>query len=545
MKMTEKLRKNFQEPSVIRVIGAHDGLSAKLGERNGFDAIWASGLEISTSFAVPDANILAMSQCLERACEMEEAVDIPIIADCDTGFGNVNNVIYMIKKYEAAGIAAICIEDKKFPKVNSYIPGRQELAPIAEFVGKIMAAKNAQRDKDFIVIARVEALIAGWGQDEALKRANAYVDAGADAVLIHSKRKKPEEIKAFCREWDRKCPLVVVPTSYPMLHLNEMPGLGIKMVIYANHGIRAAIKAINKAYEEIMKTGDLLTVNELISPMNEVFELQGMIEMKMKEKEFNNRSEQNIKVFIPAAGDPGYEDSMREIVKDYPIAMLDINGKSILERNVETLYKLNLYDITVITGYNSDKFDIEGLTYIENKNYMNTNLMDSLMLAEKSLNGDSLIIFSDVLFEKTIVEKLLATSSDIVLIIDSSLPKKDSSIDYVIAKSSPIRGNRIMYQERENEILEIGKGLNSEEAKFEFTGISYFSKKGIEIFKETYYEVISTKKDELKFRHDFMKIIQLIIDKGFPIFGMEVNSGWMEIRNFENYKASYSILSSN
>jgi phosphoenolpyruvate phosphomutase len=117
---------------------------------------------------------------------MNDAVSIPVVSDCDVGYGNSNNVMHMVRKYEAAGIAAVCIEDKRFPKVNSYIPGRQELAPIAEFVGKFLAAKNTQRTSDFMVIARVEALIAGWGQEEALKRAHTYAEAGADAIFIHS-----------------------------------------------------------------------------------------------------------------------------------------------------------------------------------------------------------------------------------------------------------------------------------------------------------------------------------------------------------------------
>jgi phosphoenolpyruvate phosphomutase len=152
---------------------------------NGFDTIWASGLEISAANAVPDANILTMKDYLEAASNINEAVSIPVIADCDTGYGNSNNVIRLVKKYEAAGIAAICIEDKCFPKVNSYIPGRQELAPLMEFVGKIMAAKDAQDSPEFMVIARVEALIAGWGLEEAWRRAEAYAEAGADAILIH------------------------------------------------------------------------------------------------------------------------------------------------------------------------------------------------------------------------------------------------------------------------------------------------------------------------------------------------------------------------
>ena len=152
MKKAAILRELFSRQSIIRVAGAHNALGAKLTERAGFDGVWASGLEISTAHAVPDASILTMTEYRTAAALMNDAVSIPIVADCDTGFGNSNNVIHMVKKYEAAGIAAVCIEDKHFPKVNSFAPSRQALAPIAEFVGKIMATKNAQRDLDFMVI---------------------------------------------------------------------------------------------------------------------------------------------------------------------------------------------------------------------------------------------------------------------------------------------------------------------------------------------------------------------------------------------------------
>ena len=202
MSKAKKLRELFIKEGVIRIVGAHDGLTAKLAELAGFDGVWASGFEISASHAVPDANILTMTQYLEAASTMNDAVSVPVVADCDTGYGNSSNVVHMVRKYEPAGIAAVTIEDKRFPKVNSYIPGRQELAPIAEFVGKILAAKNAQQTKEFMVIARVEALIAGWGQEEALRRAHAYVEAGADAILIHSKSSVPDEIVSFAKAWD-------------------------------------------------------------------------------------------------------------------------------------------------------------------------------------------------------------------------------------------------------------------------------------------------------------------------------------------------------
>ena len=196
--------KSLFKKKLIRIVGAHDGLGAKLIGEAGFDGVWASGLEISASYGLPDANILTMTEYLERAVEMNEATSLPVIADCDTGYGNVNNVIYMVEKYEKAGIAAICIEDKLFPKVNSFIEGRQDLADIDEFCGKIRAVKNTQKNPDFMVIARVEALIAGWGMKEALKRANAYSESGADAILIHSKKKDKKEILEFCKKFKKK-----------------------------------------------------------------------------------------------------------------------------------------------------------------------------------------------------------------------------------------------------------------------------------------------------------------------------------------------------
>ncbi|MFC1975003.1 isocitrate lyase/phosphoenolpyruvate mutase family protein [Chloroflexota bacterium] len=227
----------FHRPGIIRLAGAHNALGAKLAERAGFDGIWSSGLEISTSYAVPDANILTMSEYLAAAQSMADAVEIPVVADCDTGYGNSNNVIHMVRKFEAASVAAVCIEDKLFPKVNSFIPGRQELASIAEFTGKLMAAKNTQNNPAFMVVARVEALIAGQGQEEALKRAHAYAEAGADAVLIHSKSKSPQPIVDFIYAWDFSVPLVVVPTIYYTITAQELEELGVKMVIYANYGL--------------------------------------------------------------------------------------------------------------------------------------------------------------------------------------------------------------------------------------------------------------------------------------------------------------------
>lgn len=542
MKKTKRLRQLFEHPGIIRVVGAHDGLSAKLIEHNGFDAVWASGFEVSASYAVPDANILTMSQYLERACEMNDATTLPVIADCDTGYGNVSNVIHMVKKYEAAGIAAVCIEDKLFPKVNSFIPGRQELASVAEFVGKIMAAKNAQEDPDFMVIARVEALIAGLGMNEALTRSEEYAEAGADAILIHSKSKTPDEMLEFCRNWKKKTPIIVIPTTYPSLRLKDLESTGTKMVIYANQGIRASIKAMNQVFSEIQKTADLLGIQNMIVPMDQVFDLQGITDFKNSERKYLKTGHENVKVIIPAAGDPSYEESIKEIVKDSPIGMLDINGKSILERNRLIFNELHIQDITVITGYNAFKFNVDQISYITNPNFRNTSQADSIMLAEEKFNGQTIIAFSDIIFEKELIDKLLRSDDDIVLAIDSSIPESGISHDYVIAQDPPIRSIRKMSPTKLNRILKIGKNLNSKDAAYEFVGLCYFSKKGSEIFKRCYFENKKNGSMHMKGKNDFLEIIQSIIDQGIAVSGLEVNGGWMEIRNFENYKLAHAIF---
>ncbi len=284
---------------------------------------------------LPDANILTMTDFFNAASSMNEAVNIPVIADCDTGFGNSNNVIHLVKKYEAAEIAAVCIEDKLFPKVNSFIPGRQELASTAEFVGKILVAKSAQNGPNFMIMARVEALIAGWGMEEALKRARAYADAGADAILIHSKSGSPGEIYEFVDKWNNRAPLVVVPTKYYNTTTGELQKKQISMVIYANHGIRASIRAMSEVFSSVYNTGSTADVEDKIATLDEVFELQGMPQMKESELKYPLADSANVVAVIPIVGDHLQEHSMKNISEDIPFSMLDINGKPLLQRQVE------------------------------------------------------------------------------------------------------------------------------------------------------------------------------------------------------------------
>ena len=283
---SELLRKDLESKSILKVCGAFDAMSAKLVEYNGFDAIWAGSFAISATHAVPDASILTMTEFFDAASNMAETCKIPIIADCDTGYGGPSNVSHLVRKYENAGIAAICIEDKTFPKQNSLLEnGQNDLISEKDFVAKIIAAKEAKQDQNFMVIARIEALISGAGMDEALKRATAYENAGADAILIHSKKKTPDEVFEFADSWKGNSPVVVIPTTYDTVTLDDLISHKIKMVIHANQTLRAAHASMSRILKEMINSDSLSKVKEEISSMEEIFELQEMYNIKDKEKE--------------------------------------------------------------------------------------------------------------------------------------------------------------------------------------------------------------------------------------------------------------------
>jgi len=275
--------------SIVKVAGAFDALSAKLAEINGFDAVWASSFGISATHALPDAGIMTMTEFLNVASTMRESCRIPIIADCDTGFGGPSNVSHMIKKYESIGIDAISIEDKIFPKQNSLLEdSNQDLLSEKDFVAKIIAAKNARKNPNLMIIARTEALIAGKGMDEAEKRAYAYVDAGADAIIIHSKAKSPKEIFEFSKRWNNSVPLVVIPTSYPSVTIDELVKHKIKMVIYANQSLRAAYVAMSEILKEISEGKNLENLSIKMSSMEDIFQIQQMYSLKSEETNIEN-----------------------------------------------------------------------------------------------------------------------------------------------------------------------------------------------------------------------------------------------------------------
>ncbi len=282
------LKDRMAATGLVHVMAAHSPLSARLAEEAGFDGIWASGFELSALYGLADVSLVSMTQHLDMVRAMAGQVELPVVADIDTGFGNAINVIHAVEQYERAGAAAVVIEDKSFPKVTSLIAGgRQELLRIEEFQGKIEAALHVRQDENFLIIARDEALIAGLGEAEALRRAAAYEAAGADMILIHSRQKTPDEIESFVRAFGGKVPVVIVPTAYPEMDADRIKALGkIRMVIYGNHAIRASVTAMQDVFAKIRRDGGIRNVDREIVSVEEIFRLQRMDAIRADEEKF-------------------------------------------------------------------------------------------------------------------------------------------------------------------------------------------------------------------------------------------------------------------
>ncbi len=544
------LRELIASKQPLLVIGAHNGLTARLGEEAGFDAIWASGFEISGSHAMPDANILTMAENLAVARNMNDSVEVPIIADCDNGYGNAINVMRMVETYERAGISAVCIEDNVFPKRCSFYDSvKRELESVEEFAGKVRAAKSTQKNPDFVVIARTEALIAGWGMEEALKRGRAYADAGADLVLIHSKAKTPDEIIEFAKAWDRETPLVAVPTTYNTISAPELAEAGFKAVIFANHGLRAAIKNTQHTLAKLRETQRLSTIEEDIVPMKEVYRLMGVDNLQANEKEYLPTNLKNITAIIAAAGQ-GFKEHLMPLIADRPKSMLEVKGKTILQRQIDSLISCGIRKISVVRGYKKEMVNIPDVTYFDNDRYKDTTALGSFFCAEEVLDGRTLLLYGDIIFDRGILEKLLKSEADITIVVDHARTGARANVngaspsypEMVQTQRQLKNESSFLAEDTQNSALKAGRKLDKSHANAEFIGMALLSEKGTELLKSIYNE--SKAKYNGSAFHEaasfeqasFSDLLQEMIGRGVEIACLDIYKGWVEVDTFEDYR---------
>ncbi len=523
-----QLRELLNSDQLEFILEAHNGLSARIVEEAGFAGIWGSGLAISAQFGVRDSNEASWTQVTEILEFMSDVTTIPILLDGDTGYGNFNNMRRLVHKLEQRDIAGVCIEDKHFPKTNSFIDGeRQPLADIDEFCGKIKAGKDSQSDDDFCIVARVEALIAGWDMSEALKRAEAYRLAGADAILIHSKLSQADEVLEFAREWDSRSPLVIVPTKYYSTPTEVFRKAGIDLVIWANHMIRAAAINMENVSRQIFEQESLANVEDQVASVNHIFELQGAEELSLASSRYLKRREENHAIVLAASRGNGLD----EVTEDRPKVMIPIGGKTLLRRLVDKFKKQSISNITVVGGYKAEAIDMPGIKLRINEAFETTSELASLACARDDFNDNMLIIYGDVLFRSYILSDLLDSRADMVIVVDSmpASSRMSGAPDYTYCN---LEDDRALFKQKVlvthmSEQPDAGRG----EPSGRWTGMLKVNEKGRQWLEQAL--------DELQQKDDFLKmtmpdLVNYLVEQEREVHVHYINGHWLDVNSLDD-----------
>ncbi len=523
----QALRDMLQSAELEFLMEAHDGLSAKIVQEAGFKGIWASGLSMSAALGVRDSNEASWTQVLEMLEFMSDATNIPILVDGDTGYGNFNNMRRAVRKLNQRNIAGICIEDKLFPKTNSFIGEGQPLADIDEFCGKIKAGKDSQLDDSFSVVARVEALISGWGLEEALKRATAYHEAGADAILIHSKKSEPTEIIAFLTEWANRCPVVIVPTTYYDTPTDEFREAGASVAIWANHNLRAAITAMREVSRRIQREESVRGVEAGIASVKDVFQLAGNDELAEAEKRYLPSDGDAVSAIVLAAS---RGSALGDLTADKPKCMIDVLGQPSLRHLTSTLNQGGIRDITVIRGYKKEVVNLPSLNFVDNDAYDSTGEIASLSRAEHKLKGTCLVAYGDILFRHYILDQLMQADGDIVLVVDSLWQQKDpnpaSRVRDLVECSAPFKTS---YLDDDTVTLQrMGPDIEKSKINGEWIGLAKFSDSGCDA---VHAELAEMERDGSLNSATMIDLFNRLISAGQKISVIYVTGHWLDIDN--------------
>jgi phosphoenolpyruvate phosphomutase len=527
---TRQFKQLLQSDRIEFLMEAHNALSARIVEEAGFRGIWASGLSISAALGVRDNNEASWTQVLETVEFMTDATRVPILLDGDTGYGNFNNMRRLVKKLEQRGVAAVCIEDKLFPKTNSFIGSeRQPLATIDEFAGKIKAVKDAQTDPDFCLVARLEGFIAGWGIDEMLRRAEAYHRAGADALLIHSKKATPDQVLAFAKAWANTCPIVIAPTTYYSTPVEVFEQAGIRIVIWANQNVRSAIAAMQETSRCIFTERSVQNVEDRIVPVKEVFRLQNADELLLAEERYLPRRRASMRAIILAAS---RGNELGEVTAGIPKAMVPIGGTPLLHKLVAQFRAGGVRAITVVRGYAAQKVHVPDVEFVDNQDFEGTGELLSLLKARDRINGDAIISFGDILFRQHILNNLLAEEHDIVIAVDAIWERRrkresDAYIDYITAT----RPYSLRYDE-ENAFLEkMGPDLSPENVHGEWIGLIKTTARGSAAVCDA-LDVLSRRPDFRRLRFD--DLFNYLVSKEQRVQALYITGQWLDVDDLED-----------
>jgi len=538
VKRTTRFKQLLTSSELEFLCEAHNGISARIAEEAGFKALWAGGLCMSAQYGVRDSNEASWTQVLEMLEFMADATTVPIMLDGDTGYGNFNNVRRLVRKLEQRSIAAVCIEDKLFPKTNSFIDGdKQELADIDEFCSRIKAGKDAQLDDDFSIITRVEAFIAGWGLEEALKRAEAYHAAGSDGILIHSALRDPSEVLAFKREWADRSPVVIVPTKYYATPTDVFRDAGFSMAIWANHLLRAAIKTMQETARQLHQDQSLISIEDGVVPVKEIFRLQGAPELQEAEERYLPQQDNESRVIVLAAS---RGSALGELTAERPKTMVDVGGRPLLAHIVAAYNAADIKRITVVRGYKAESVDIAGLQYVDNADYETTSELASLAKALDAGPDDSrhlFVHFGDVLFKRHLLEPLAEQEEDFVIAVDADWQEsvnRGRAADYVSCTEPHSRRDffqRIL-------LTDAGETLDEPNIHGEWMGLMRVSKRALPRFRAKVAELLQDPANRTAKLHH---LLAALVADGEEIRVVYATGHWLDVDSIEDLVAAGSF----
>ena len=531
---SKKLRDLLESPRVEQILEAHNSLSATIVEEAGIPGLWASSLTLSCAAGLRDNSELTMTEVLDVLETMTARARIPILFDGDTGYGQFSHFQQLVRKLCLRRVGGVCIEDKVFPKTNSFLRSEgQSLAPIEEFAGKIRAGKDAQTDPDFVVAARTEALIVGLDTAAAIERAERYVDAGADAILIHSKERTFSQVQDFMSKWSGRAPVICVPTTYYSTPMAAFEQAGISLVIWANHMLRAGIGAMQKVANEIGATGTARDLEDAIAPVKEVFRLQDADGLLAGEKVYLNSGPTSSAVILAASRG----SDMDALTAERPKAMIPVSGTPAIERMLQSMRAEGIKDISIVRGYRPESLAPAGAQFIDNPDWQANGELGSLATAREAVQGETVIAYGDVVFKRYILHLLLSSDAPISIVVDSSRSflKSGRAADRVRVTGPPPSA----YDESENWLESMSEDLPDDQAHGEWIGMARVRGEGAELLLDA-LDTVRERADAGSL--DLCSVFSLLAERDpRSVRVIFVEGGWIDINSLSDVARSGEV----
>lgn len=528
-----RLRELLDDNELRCLVEAHDALSARIVSEAGGSGIWASSLTMSASHGVPDDNSLSATEALASLERMAEVTTLPILFDADQGYGEKNHTVRLAHALERRGVAGMCIEDKRFPKLNSFVHSEgQALEDIDRFCDKLRAVKDAQRDASFVLVARTEALVTGLPMAQALERAERYVDAGADAILLHSKAKTFAEAQAFMQRFSRRKPVILVPTTYYATPLAAFAAANVSLIIWANQLQRAAIAGMQKVARSLVSTGSGRDVEDQIVSVAELLRLGGT---DLHEGREADPSRAPKAVILAASRGAGLD----ALTRDRPKAMIPVAGEPVIERLLRQLRAEGVRDLTIVRGYCAEAIGPAGVRFCDNPRYADTGEVASLACALDAIQHDVVIAYGDLVVRQHLLHLLRASTAPITLLVDERLDflkQRPGPRDRVRASKGAPR----LLDDSPRSLRHVGPDVLDADVHGAFTGLLQVRTEGAAAFRRAVQEVLAEpdgQKAELS-----AVLNRLAHAQPDAVSVLFVNGGWMDINGLIDLAQSHAEL---